>query len=315
LPDLANLQNLKHLENLDYVHRVNRVLDHVTQNLAEPMQLEDVARIACFSPYHFHRIFRALVGEPLNAFVKRMRLERAVQLMSQRPSASLTDIALAVGFSSSSDFSRSFRAHFGVPPSAFDVETFRRGRRDEMIDTLVPDARHRLERLPPGSNPDNFAPRIRDLARRRVAYVRAFEPYTSSGVADAAARLLAWARPRDLAGGQWLGYQWEDPEVVALADCRYDMGLVIPESTIVDDPGVNATSFPAMKVAEIDIAGGIDLEMRALDWIYKTWLPSSGYVPDHQPGFEAFNGEPFAHGTEYFELRIQIPIVDAAAPL
>ncbi len=70
-----------------------------------------------------------------------------------------------------------------------------------------------------------------------------------------------------------------------------------------------------MKIAEIEIAGTVDLEMRALDWIYRTWLPSSGYVPDHQPGFEAFNGEPFAHGPEHFELRIQIAIVDAAAPL
>ena len=63
------------------------------------------------------RIFRALVGETLHAFVKRVRLERALTLMSRRDGSSLTDIALACGFSSSSDFSRSFRGHFGVPPS------------------------------------------------------------------------------------------------------------------------------------------------------------------------------------------------------
>jgi AraC family transcriptional regulator len=120
LPDLANL---------DYVHRVNRAIDHVTCHLAEPLPLEDVARVACFSPYHFHRIFRSLVGETLHAFVKRARLERAVQLISHGGGASLTEIALACGFSSSSDFSRSFRSHYGVPPSVFDVEQLRRTRR------------------------------------------------------------------------------------------------------------------------------------------------------------------------------------------
>ena len=49
------------------------------------MRLEDVARVACFSPFHFHRIFRALVGETLGAFIKRVRLERAVYLLSHRP--------------------------------------------------------------------------------------------------------------------------------------------------------------------------------------------------------------------------------------
>lgn len=70
------------LANLDYLGRVNRAIDHVTRYLAEPLLLDDVARIACFSPYHFHRIFRALVGETLHAFVKRLRLERAVYRMS-----------------------------------------------------------------------------------------------------------------------------------------------------------------------------------------------------------------------------------------
>jgi AraC family transcriptional regulator len=66
-----------------------------------------------------------------------------------------------------------------------------------------------------------------------------------------------------------------------------------------------------MVLAELELAGPMELEMRALDWLYKTWLPRSGYVPDDQPGFEAWNGLPFAHGTEHFELRLQIAVVPA----
>jgi AraC family transcriptional regulator len=234
--------------------------------------------------------------------------------MSHHDGLSLTDVAMRCGFSSSSDFTRSFRGQYGVPPSAFDVEQLRRTRRDQMQDALAPDDRNRLERLPVGTNPDGFAVTIRDLPARRVAYMRVLKPYEGDRVRAAAERMVAWARQRGLAGGQWLGYQWEDPEIVPLELCRYDLGLVVPTTAALDGD-VSVTEFPPMTVTEIDIAGTVELELRALDWLYTTWLPQSGYVPDHQPGFEAFNGEPFAHGTEHFELRIHLAVVDAAGPL
>jgi AraC family transcriptional regulator len=307
------MADLPNLANSDYVVRINRAIYHITRNLAQPLPLEEIAHVAAFSPFHFHRIFRSCVGETLHAFVRRLRLERAVTLISQRPDANLTDIALASGFASSSDFSRSFRAHFGVPPSAFDVDAFRRMRRTELMETAMPDAPHRLELLPVGANPDGFVPAIRTLPPRRVAYARANNPFTGDAVHATVDRMLAWARERGLAAGQWLGYMWEDPDVVALEDCHYDVGLVIPDG--VDTTGVNVTTFPAMTVVDIECIGPIDLETRALDFLYCTWLPTSGYVPDHQPGFEAWLGEPFAHGREHFELRVQIAIVDAATPL
>jgi len=66
--------------------------------------------------------------------------------------------------------------------------------------------------------------------------------------------------------------------------------------------------FPAMRVAEVAIAGDIQLETRAIDWLFGTWLPQSGLDPDDQPAFEAWEGQPFAHGFEHFELRCQLPV-------
>ena len=294
---------MPNLANLDYVHRINRAIDQIVNNLANPLRLDDIARVACFSPFHFHRVFRSLVGETLNAFIKRVRLERALQMMSHRD-ASLTDIALACGFSSSSDFSRSFRAHYGVPPSAFDLDAYRDANRDKMIEKFG----EQLARLPQGENPDGFVVRIVEAPARRVAYLRALRPYEGRGVIDAVDAMLAWARPRGLAGGQWLGYQWEDPEIVPMEQCRYDVGLEVPAGTPVGGE-INVVEFPAMTLAEIEIKGPIDVEMRAIDYMYKTWLPASGYVPDEQPAFEAWDGEPFAHGMEHFELRMQLPVL------
>jgi AraC family transcriptional regulator len=69
----------------DYEGRVNAALDWITLHLDQSISLQQIAAIAHFSPFHFHRIFRAQTGETLNSFVMRHRLERALMLMARRP--------------------------------------------------------------------------------------------------------------------------------------------------------------------------------------------------------------------------------------
>jgi AraC family transcriptional regulator len=295
----------------DYVRRVNRAIDHVLKHLDQPLHLDDVARIACFSPFHFHRVFKTLVGEPLRQFVRRLRLERAVGLLSHGRQRSLTEIALACGFASSSDFSRTFKQRYGVAPSAFDITAFRAERRQDWQNAIAdPQHRHHLDRLPPGANPDGFQVTLRRLPARCVAYLRVMDSYRPGVVVEAIERLMTWAEARHLADGQWLGYMWDDPEVVAHEQCRYDVGLEVPPDTVVDGE-VGRLELPAMRVAQVEVRGPIDLELRALDWLFGTWLPTSGFVPAEQPLFEAWIGRPFAHGDQHFELYAHMPVEPA----
>jgi AraC family transcriptional regulator len=89
-----------------------------------------------------------------------------------------------------------------------------------MQDALLPPGhRYRLDGLPAGDNPDGFTVRLRELEARRVAYIRVHRPYEEGRVPEAIARLMAWAEARGLADGQWLGYQWDDPET--RRSCRW----------------------------------------------------------------------------------------------
>ena len=67
---------------LRYIERVNLANDPVLGHLAEPLRLEDISHAAMLSPFHFHRVFQALVGVTLADFVKRLRLERALCMMA-----------------------------------------------------------------------------------------------------------------------------------------------------------------------------------------------------------------------------------------
>ncbi len=284
---------------------MNHAIDHITRNLDAPLRLDDIASVACVSPYHFHRVFKAVTGEGVNAFVRRLRLERAMHVMAHASPPSLADVALACGFSSASDFSRVFRQQFGVPPSMFDAESWRASGRASLEQAVAPSI---LPRLAAGENPDGFDVQLHTLPARHVAYIRVQKPFEPGSVPDAAARLVEWATTRGLEHGQWLGYMWEDPDIVPLDKCRYDVGVEVPEGTTVFGKG-GIQVFPAMRVAQVDVDGPIDVEQRALDWLYGTWLPTSPWSPDHQPCFEAWHGLPFAHGMTRFDLSVQLPIV------
>jgi AraC family transcriptional regulator len=259
------------------------------------------------SPFHFHRVFQALVGSTPADFVRRLRLEKALRLMAGPRAPSLTTIALGCGFTSSSDFSRCFKRRFGVPPSSFDLRAWRQARGAELEATVEEASKlAHIHRLPSRQNPDAFRVKIRDLPSRTVAYIRVDRPYQGNGVMEAVKNLETWAERNGLADGQWLGYQWDNPEITLLEDCRYYVAVEAERFTPKGEVG--RFQFPPMTVAEVALRGGIDLELRALQWLYGSWLARSGFVPDDHPGFEAWMGRPFAHGTEYFEIYVQLPI-------
>jgi AraC family transcriptional regulator len=290
-----------------YVERVNLAIDYVASHLGERLRLADVARAARLSPFHFHRVFQVLAGETLAEFVKRLRLERALVMMAHGRRSSLTTIAMQCGFSASSDFSRCFKQRYGASPSTFDLKAWREAHGAELQATVPqPAGRLHVTGLPAVHNPDGFKVKIRDLPARTVAYIRVRNPYRGHAVAHATQRLIAWAEDHSLADGQWLGYQWDNPEITSLGDCHYY--VAVEAERFVPRGEIGRFRFPPMVVAQIEIRGGIDLELRALQWVYGTWLPRSGYEPDDQPGFEAWIGKPFAHGTEHFELHAQLPI-------
>lgn len=103
----------------EYERRVERVLAYIREHLDGDLSLHTLPRVANFSPYHFHRVFRAMVGEPVGTFVRRLRVLTAAQRLAEDRGRPITTIARECGFSSSSAFAREFRNHFGITASAY----------------------------------------------------------------------------------------------------------------------------------------------------------------------------------------------------
>ena len=88
------------------------------REFARPLDVPALARIAHVSPAHFSRQFRAAFGEPPHAYLRRRRVERAMELLRETD-RDVTDVCFSVGFNSLGTFSRTFRAIVGEPPTAY----------------------------------------------------------------------------------------------------------------------------------------------------------------------------------------------------
>jgi AraC family transcriptional regulator len=287
-----------------YRSRINRVIDHISTHLTEPLRLEQLARLAHFSPFHFHRLFRSLVGEPLHAFVRRLRLERAVSQMAHGPPTTLTAIALRSGFGSSSDFSRAFRQAYGFRPRDYSRERFLET--SKIRQDLWANARYDLAKLPKARNPDRFRVRVVDRPARRIAYVRVIGGYNAEKILGGFQRLMDWGREYGLVPGATLaGMSLDDPEITPMAKYRFDWCLVLPDDLVCDG---NLGVIPAYRFAELHCRGDIHKVDRAWQYLYHTWLPRSGYQPTQAPALEVFRAHPLKTGWDILDIDCCVPV-------
>ena len=101
-----------------YRNRIDNVIEFIHGHLAEPLSSDTLAEVANLSPYHWHRIYRAITGESAAATVKRSRMHRAAAdlIRTDKP---IADIGSGVGYPEVHSFTRTFKSYYGVTPGAF----------------------------------------------------------------------------------------------------------------------------------------------------------------------------------------------------
>lgn len=162
----------------DYQERILRVLVHIQTHLDDALDLDSLARPADFSPFHFHRVFCGMVGEPVKTHVRRLRLERAVAVLKHGAKDDLLHVALAAGYDSHEAFTRSFGKRFGTPPS-----DCRRFHRSAAPSGVVYEPNGVADRFDPWTEQEGrtMEAKIETLDAIKVAFVRHVGPYASCG--------------------------------------------------------------------------------------------------------------------------------------
>jgi AraC family transcriptional regulator len=290
--------------NSEYTQRIDRVIDYLRRNLDRPVKLDELAGVACFSEFHFHRIFSAVSGETLNSFTNRLRLEKAARLL-RYSGRSLTDIALDCGFSSSAAFSRAFRSGYDTSPSQF------RKSGEIKKSKICKELFSAQEYLLPMSAEEKraaFPVRLIDVPERQVAYIRVTNAFEMERVLAALKTLIEWAKSQGIfSQGTLFGMSVDDPHVTPKHLYRYEVCLAssLPFECI---KGMSKLTMPAMRYATTRVSGDIRTVTTATDYLIRGWLINSDYEPEHAPGLEIFLDKENAMDWSHFELELCIPV-------
>lgn len=107
--------------NVNYLKKIQNAIDYIEFNLKEKLSVKDIAKEACLSMYHFHRIFTAFTGETVGDYIRKRRLTEASYELT-RSDKKILDIAFDYRFESQEAFTRSFKRNFKSTPGRYRKE-------------------------------------------------------------------------------------------------------------------------------------------------------------------------------------------------
>jgi len=314
----------------EYRSRINKVFDYIEENLTSEMSLEQLARVANFSKYHFHRIFYSMVGETLNQFIQRVRIERAATLLLTNRKLSITEVALNCGFSSSSVFARAFNSAFGLSASEWRnnklakksnsgetksniSQTISKEREAEILSSeYVNSINHKQIWRIKMIDQKELKVEVKDLKDQTVAYVRHIGPYKGDanlfeGLIN---KLMTWAGPRGLINfpeTQMMNVYHDNPEFTDENKLRTSVCISVPDDTEVSGE-IGKMVIKGGKYAFVRFELATDEYEEAWKTVYGGWLPNSGYQPTDNVPFELMHNDPKTHPENKCIVDICIPV-------
>jgi AraC family transcriptional regulator len=295
----------------EYERRMHRVIEAIDRGLDQPLDLASLAAVAHFSPYHFHRVFAAWMGETLGDYLRRRRVEVGASRLAGQPRLPVLQVALSVGFGSGEAFSRAFRSRFGASPSAWRAQRRTHSKIDQAIGNLD------QARSAPVADASDTSNRSRSIAMdvkiierqpTHVAYMRHTGPYGEPISRFWQQQVAPWMAADGLMGHARYGISHDDPSITDPAQCRYDACVEVPEGFKPSSQALT-TTLPGGRYAVMPFKGNARQVAVAWRRLLGEWLPSSRLQLDNRPCFEFYPVDAsYDEKTGAFECQICIPV-------
>lgn len=277
----------------DYSDRLNRVLDYLYAHLEEDLSFDQLAEVACLSPYHWSRIYSAMRGETIVATIRRLRLQRAADQLANSD-LDLTTVTARAGYNSSDTFGRAFKDAFGVSPAAYREN-----------------GSHAAFKAANAANDARTFPvTVEGLPARRCAGIDHTGSYMA--IDHAMGRLFAELGARNALPAQpeMIGVFFDDPDLGPEDQLRSRACLPVADSVTITATLVE-TALRGGLYARLSYTGPYADMRSAYRWLLGTWLPASGYEPDDAPIFEAYLNDPREVPQSQLRTDIHLPLKPA----
>ncbi|MGW5953900.1 AraC family transcriptional regulator [Bacillus mycoides] len=285
----------------EYLRRIYKVQDYIESHINDSLSIEDLANVAGFSKFHFHRIFKGMMDERLSRYVNRLKLERATHLLTYRLDMTITDIAYHYGFTDSAVFSRTFKSHYGVSPSHY------RNHNSKNCKDVNEGSQYNECRKVRGEVEIVTAKTV------NVAYIRHVGTYKDLAIdfPKMIEKLFHYASKQKY-------HVFEDTKVLTIYHdhheftedyhLRTSLCITIPDEASVGTSDIGIMAIPSGTYAIGHFEIFQDEYKGAWNFLYGEWLPNSGYKPRDSYPFEVYRNDPRQHPENKHIVDIYVPI-------
>ncbi len=265
-----------------YRKRLSNVIDYIHDHLEGDLSVNVLADVAIMSPYHFHRIYRELVQENVNATIRRLRLQRAaVELI--RSTLPISRIAKQVSYGSQAAFSRAFTQQFAITPSEYREAKSSDTAALEPFIAMLPTEKKEYQAM---YNVEMMDVEPIDLLgyRHQGDYMEIVSVFEKLFIYGSSHQLLN-------ENTRSIGIYYDDPKSVAKDELRSVACITSIKKEVAGDGGDDAPEsfkIPAGKCATLLFKGSYAELEKPYDWFFGEWLPNSGYEAADFPPFEEY---------------------------
>lgn len=243
--------------------QIVRAKRYIRMHLSEPLSLARIAREAGSSVHHFVRLFQAYGGETPFEFARRIRLITALRMLQDDPDASITEIAMNIGYDTPAALDKTFRKHLMLTPSEF------RKLGKEQQDALVYDqSRSRLPKEAAMNLTTEFDPVIRPVTH--YAFIEKRGPFAEVAppLWNELHSLLARIDRREIR--EYLGVSGVDKSRPGEDAMIYQAGVALANEADLLPAGMQQRSIKAGDYARFVLTGPYAHIGMAFDRIFKT---------------------------------------------
>lgn len=282
----------KQTNKIFYQERLNIIMEYIHNHLDGKIEIKTLAKLSHFSDFHFHRITRALLGEPIGAYIARTRLETAAKMI-RYTDLSIETISYNVGFETPSALSKMFKKQFGISPSTY--------RNDK---SYIIKNKHLME-----LQLNIKKPKIKNLEDKKCLYVRMKGNYKSLDYSGAWTKLWAQVKAQKLftKGIEHLGLPHDNPKVTDENKVQYDACLVIhKDAKPIGDIGVK--TIKGGKFAIFLYQGSYSHFAEVYDYMFNEWLLNTDYELRDVPVMEKYISHPDRVAEEKLKTEFYMPI-------